>query len=61
MRKKWWIENGPRYEVVLSSRIRLARNFAQGIFATPIPTKATFLFLSVSIYFSAADIIDHTP
>lgn len=29
MSKKWWIENGPRYEVVLSSRIRLARNFAQ--------------------------------
>ena len=23
---KWWIENGPRHEVVLSSRVRLARN-----------------------------------
>ena len=23
---KWWIENGPRHEVALSSRVRLARN-----------------------------------
>ena len=29
MAKKWWIENGPRYEVVLSSRVRLARNLAE--------------------------------
>ncbi len=28
MSKRWWIENGPKSDVVLSSRVRLARNFS---------------------------------
>lgn len=29
MTKRWWVENGPGYEVVMSSRIRLARNLSE--------------------------------